>query len=325
MSKAKENLVLGKHSTASEVVQGIDLSGMEIVVTGGAAGLGLETSLALAETGARVTLAVRNCEQGLEVQQIIQSAIPYARVAVAELDLNDIPCIKRFCDNWEDQGLPLNILINNAAIMACPLSRNSYGWEQQFATNHMGHFALTTSLMPALQRAAAESGEARVISLSSIGHKRATVDFSDIHFQHRTYDKWVAYGQAKSANALFSRGLDNLFNAHGISANAVNPGAILTGLQKSLTREEMTAMGWFKPDGNVLDIFKSPEQGAATTVWAATARELQGKGGLYLEDCQVGTLAGPDNRTSGYAPHIMDDEAASRLWSVSQNLLQGLI
>ena len=147
--------------------------------------------------------------------------------------------------------------------------------------------------------------------------------FEDIHFEHRPYDKWKAYGQAKSANALMSLGVNAREGGNGITANAVHPGGIMTGLQKFLPLEEMRALGWLKPDDTPLDIFKTPEQGASTSVWAATAPELEGRGGRYLEDCNEGLPAEPGNRVSGYLPHIMDGEAAQRLWRVSQEMLAG--
>ena len=212
-------------------------------------------------------------------------------------------------------------MINNAAIMACPLTRTAQGWEAQFATNHIGHFSLTTALLPALLKAGSATGDARVVCLSSSGHKIAGVDFDDIHFDRRDYNKWKAYGQAKSANALMALGLHLKYAGQGITANAVHPGGIMTGLQKFLPIEEMRALGWLKTDDTPLDIFKTPEQGAATSVWAATAPALKGKGGLYLEDCQQGLPAEPSNRVSGFSPHIADAGNALRLWDVSSAMI----
>lgn len=308
-------------STALEVVRNIDLTGRHALVTGGAAGLGLETSRALVAAGAAVTLAVRNLEQGQQAAARLRTEFPGAAVAVARLDLGDLTGVRHCAEDWLATGQPLDILINNAAIMACPLTRDRHGWEAQFATNHLGHFALTTALLPALRQAAARHGEARVVALSSSGHKLAGVDFDDLHFERRDYNKWLAYGQAKSANALFSLGLHGREAANGITANAVHPGGIMTGLQKFLPLEEMRALGWLKPDDTPLDIFKTPAQGAATSVWAATAPELTGHGGLYLEDCAQGVPSEPGNRISGYKPHIMDADAARRLWDASETLL----
>ena len=305
----------GARSSALEVVQGLRLPGRQAIVTGGAGGLGLETSRALAATGARVTLAVRNLAQGEAAAQAIRAAQPDAQVQVARLDLADLASVRRFAADWG--AAPLHILVNNAAIMACPLARMAQGWESQFAVNHLGHFALTTALLPALQAGA----PSRLVALTSTGHKLGGVDFDDIHFERRDYNKWLAYGQAKSANALMALGLHLRHGADGITANAVHPGGIMTGLQKYLPHEEMAAMGWFKPDGTPLDLFKTPAQGAATSVWAATAPELASRGGLYLEDCGVGLPQPASNRISGFSPHVADPEGAQRLWTVSQALL----
>ena len=302
-------------STALEVVSGLDLQGQRAIVTGGAGGLGLETARALALAGADVTLAVRDRVRGGEAAGALRVGSGRRNVHVSVLDLADLASIQRFAADWGDT--PLHMLINNAAIMACPLTRTPQGWEAQFATNHLGHFALTAALLPALRKGA----PSRVVALSSSGHKICGVEFDDIHFERRDYNKWKAYGQAKSANALMSLGLHLRHGSDGITTNAVHPGGIMTGLQKILPIEEMRALGWLKADDTPLDLFKTPEQGAATSVWAATAPELQGHGGLYLEDCQQGVPAEASNRVSGYSPHIMDKEAAQRLWAISLSML----
>ena len=311
----------GARSTAQEVVQGIRLQGRNAVVTGGASGLGLETSRALVSAGAALTLAVRNLSQGQAAADALRTQYPNAEVSIILLDLGDLVTVQAFAAAWLQAGKPLDILVNNAAIMACPLARNAQGWEAQFATNHMGHFALTTALLPALLQAADATGDARVVCLSSSGHKIAGVDFDDIHYQRREYHKWNAYGQAKSAKALMALGLHLRYGTRGITANAVHPGGIMTGLQKFLPLEEMRAMGWLKADDTPLDIFKNPAQGASTSVWAATEVQLKGHGGLYLEDCRPAVPAEPGNRISGYAPHIADATLAQRLWDASADLL----
>ncbi len=311
----------GPRSTALEVVQGLDLGGRTAIVTGGASGLGLETSRALVAAGVHITLAVRNKDQGEAAAAQLRAEWPNAQVTVGLLDLSDLSMVRSFAASWLAQGLPLDILINNAAIMACPLTRSPQGWEAQFATNHLGHFALTNALLPALLQAAARTGDARVVALSSSGHKISGVDFEDIHFERREYNKWTAYGQAKSANALMALGLHLRYRDQGITANAVHPGGIMTGLQKFLPIEEMRALGWLKADDTPLDLFKTPAQGASTSVWAATAPALKGRGGLYLEDCRQGVPAEPGNRISGFAPHIADAHAAQRLWDASIAML----
>ena len=311
----------GARSTALEVIAGVSLRGKHAIVTGGAAGLGLETSRALAAAGASLTLAVRNTAQGEASASLLRQAYPDADISVALLDLADLGTVRAFAAAWIGSGKPLHILINNAAIMACPLQRSPQGWESQFATNHMGHFALTTALLPALLVAGQSGGDARVVCLSSTGHKLSPVQFDDIHYERRDYNKWSAYGQAKSANALFALALHLRHGSQGVTSNAVHPGGIMTGLQKFLPHEEMNAMGWLKPDGTPLDIFKSPAQGASTSIWAATAPELAGHGGLYLEDCGVAIPAVAGNRASGFAPHVADAQAAQRLWDASEQML----
>jgi NAD(P)-dependent dehydrogenase (short-subunit alcohol dehydrogenase family) len=313
----------GARTTALEAVKGLTLAGRTAIVTGGASGLGLETSRALASAGAALTLAVRNLAQGQAAADVLRAELPAAQISVGLLDLSDLASVRDFAADWMLAGDPLDILINNAAIMACPLTRSPQGWEAQFATNHLGHFVLTTSLLPALLKAAQNTGDARVVCLSSSGHKISGVEFDDIHFERRDYNKWKAYGQAKSANALMALGLHLRYGDQGVTASAVHPGGIMTGLQKFLPMEEMRALGWLKADDTPLDIFKTPQQGASTSVWAATAPQLKAHGGLYLEDCQQGLPAEPNNRVSGFSPHIGDAENAQRLWAVSEAMVSG--
>jgi NAD(P)-dependent dehydrogenase (short-subunit alcohol dehydrogenase family) len=302
-------------STALDVVSGLDLTGRSAIVTGGGAGIGLETARALASAGAGVTLAVRNAEQGRASAERLRAETGNPAIDVGALDLADLPGVRRFAAAWGDR--PLHLLVNNAGVMACPLARTPQGWESQFATNHLGHFALTTALLPALKA----TGNARVVTLSSMGHKLAGVDFDDLHFERREYNKWKAYGQAKSANALMSLGLHMRHAVDGITSLAVHPGGVDTDLHRHVPDDEKRAMGWVGDDGRISSRFKTPAQGAATSVWAATAPALEGQGGLYLEDCQQGLPAEPGNRTSGHAPHIMDTAVAEQLWRVSEGLL----
>ncbi|GAB4551408.1 MAG: SDR family NAD(P)-dependent oxidoreductase [Rhizobacter sp.] len=310
-----------RKSTALEVIDGVDLRGCHIIVTGGASGLGFETSRALAKAGASLTLGVRNAAQGDEAVNRIGEETGNRDIRVALLDLADLASVQRFADAWLARSTPLKVLINNAGIMACPLTRNALGWEAQFATNHLGHFALTRALLPALLGADAP----RVVALSSTGHRLSPIVFDDIHFERREYNKWKAYGQAKTANALMALHLDTLHAKDGLTANAVHPGGIHTGLSRFLPREEMEAMGWIKPGdtpGTIPPGFKNAEQGAATSVWAATAPELQGHGGLYLEDCNEAVPSPEGERRFGYVPHIRDRAAAERLWAVSEAMLK---
>lgn len=307
----------GHGSTALEVVHGIDLTGRTAVVTGAASGLGVETARALAQAGASVWMPVRDLGKGEAVAADIRASTGNHEVRVASLDLIDLRSVRAFAQVFLSTEAPLHILINNAGIMACPLTRSADGWESQFATNHMGHFLLTCLLAPAL-RAGAPS---RVVNLSSTGHKISGVDFDDPHFERRPYEKWRAYGQAKSANVLFSVALDRRLAAHGVRAFAVHPGGIMTGLQKDLTYDEMNAMGWFDDQGKPLAIFKSVHGGAGTAVWAATSALLDGHGGEYLEDCNVAKLSSDGERISGVNAHAIDPDAAEQLWSLSERLL----
>jgi NAD(P)-dependent dehydrogenase (short-subunit alcohol dehydrogenase family) len=312
----------GAKSTAAEVVAGIDLTGKDVIVTGGYSGLGFEVVKALVSAGARVTVPARRPEQA---KQVLDAA-GLTEVDVDELDLADLDSdenssVKNFAARYLESGRGLDILINNAAVMAAPLSLVGPGWESQFATNHLGHYVLTNLLWPLLAAAGGADG-ARVVELSSTGHKLSGIRFDDLNFENG-YDKWQAYGQAKTANALFAIELDELGRSQGVRAFAVHPGGIMTPLQRHLPREEMIASGWMDADGNVSDKFKSTEQGAATTVWAATSPMLDGLGGVYLEDVDIAapTVAdSPTARIAGVDAHAIDREAASHLWAVSAEL-----
>ena len=300
----------GAGSTAAEVVAGIDLTGRRAIVTGGASGIGVETARALAEAGAEVTLAVRNIEAGDRTAEDIIATTGNKQVVVAPLDLADRASVAEFVAGWEG---PLHVLVNNAGVMAAPETRMSEGWELQFATNHFGHFALTTGLRPAL----AAAGGARVVSVTSSAHLRSQVVFSDIHFRERPYDPWSAYGQSKTANVLFAVDATKLWADDGITVNAVMPGGIRTNLQRHLSEEELqTAVRNAGSDVR----WKTPEQGAATSVLVATAPLLDGHGGRYFEDCNEAEPNQPGTRR-GVAAYALDPEAAERLWEVSVTTL----
>ena len=298
----------GYRSTAADVLKGIDLKGKNVIITGGYSGIGIEAVKALVAAGASVTVPARRPDKAREEL----AGVP--GVEVAELDLADLKSVARFAASYVATGKPLHILINNAAIMANPETRVGPNWESQFATNHLGHFALVAGLAPALKAA----NGARVVSVSSTGHKLSPVVFEDIHYGSRPYNKWSAYGQAKTANSLFAIELDRRGQAHGVRAFAIHPGGIMTPLQRYLPKEEMIAAGWMDAEGNVNERFKTVEQGAATETWAATSPQLNGKGGLYCEDCDVAQLTQPGtSRTSGVDPHAVDADAAKKLWQVS--------
>ncbi|MFY8048591.1 MAG: oxidoreductase [Erythrobacter sp.] len=308
--QAPINSPFGYRSSALEVVEGIDLSGKTAFVTGGYSGLGTEVVRALASAGARVLVGARRPDKAAEDLADVTGA-----VEILALDLSDPASIDACAAEVARRTDSLAILINNAAIMACPLARDARGFESQFATNHLGHFQLTARLWPLL---AAVQG-ARVVSVSSIGHRLHGLSIEDPHFQHRDYDKWLAYGQAKSANALFALELDRLGAAHGVRAFAVHPGGIATPLQRHLTMDEQKAMGWYDEAGNLNAMFKTPAEGAATSVWCATSPLLEGMGGVYCEDCNIGAMAGdPPPRASGVWPHIRDEALAVALWDASE-------
>lgn len=305
----------GAKSTAREVAAGRDLSGKTMIVTGGASGLGVETARALAEAGAEVTIAVRNADAGAAAAAEMNTTAG-GRVSVGVLDLSDLPTVAAFAATWGDK--PLHALINNAAVMACPQAYTAQDLEMQIGTNHFGHFVLTTLLARALMNGSEAGRASRVVSLSSIGHRRSPVNFDDPHYRARAYDKWESYGQAKTANALFAVGFNDRFADLGINANSVMPGGIMTPLQRHLPREEMIAFGWMDESGKVNDRFKSTEQGAATSVWAAIGPELEGVGGLYLENCAQALPWSQDNPFEGVMSYALDAEGAERLWALSE-------
>ena len=305
----------GYSSTAREVAAGHDLNGVSAIVTGGASGIGVETARALAEAGAEVMLAVRSVEAGEATAADIHKTAP-GKVSVGRLDLSDLASVAAFASAWGDK--PLDILINNAGVMACPQSYTAQDLEMQVGTNHFGHFVLSVLLARGLMNAAEEGRATRLVSLSSIGHRRSGVHFDDIHYRQRPYDKWEAYGQSKTANALFAVGFHQRFADLGVTANAVMPGGIMTPLQRHLPREEMIAFGWMNEAGKINDRFKSTEQGASTSVWAALGEELEGVGGLYLENCAQAAPWSEATPFEGVLPHALDPEAAERLWAVSE-------
>jgi NAD(P)-dependent dehydrogenase (short-subunit alcohol dehydrogenase family) len=305
----------GAESTAAEVVEGIDLAGKRAIVTGAASGIGVETARALAAAGAAVTVAVRNTAQGDQVADEIRASTGN-EVSVASLELTDPASIGAFVAGWDG---PLEILVNNAGVMAIQeLTLTDRGQEMQFATNHLGHFALTLGLHEAL--AAAEG--ARVVSVSSSGHLRSPVVFDDLNYSFREYDPFGAYGQSKTANVLFAVGLTLRWADDGITANALMPGGIATNLQRHVGGPEYMkqAVKRFERAGVRL---KDAEQGAATSVLLATYPELDGVGGRYFEDCNEAEVIHrrEPHTIAGVAPYALDPDNAERLWDVSLELI----
>jgi len=297
----------GALSTAAEVVHGIDLAGRLAVVTGGYSGIGLETTRALVGAGADVLVPARRPDSA----RAALDGVP--RTSVATLDLGDLDSVAAFADEVLAEGRAIDLMIDNAGIMATPETRVGPGWEAQLATNHLGHFAVVNRLWPLIA-----AGGGRVVSVSSGGHRRSPIRWDDPMFTRGDYDKWEAYGQAKTANVLFAVRLDELAADAGVRAFALHPGGILTPLQRHLPLAEQVAMGWVDEQGRPLVDFKTPEQGAATTVWAATSPQLQGLGGVYLEDCDVARVSTGDE--PGVRPYAVDPEQAAWLWDLSAEL-----
>lgn len=300
----------GPKTTANEVVSGLDLSGKRAIVTGGHSGLGLETTLALADAGAKVIVAARSPASA-------RAALGHrAGVEIAELDLSDLNSVRRFAADFVESGRRADIVINNAGVMACPETRVGGGWEMQFATNHLGHYALVNLLWPAV----ADGG--RVVAVSSAGHHHSAIRWEDVQFE-RGYDKWLAYGQSKTANALFAVQLDWLGRSRGVRAFSLHPGSIATPLQRYISRAEMIALGWMNEDGAPAnpEALKTPQQGAATQVWAATSPQLQGLGGIYCEDCDIADIASHASEALvGVQEYATDPQQAQRLWALSASL-----
>ena len=306
-------------TTGAEVLEGIDLTGKTAIVTGGYSGIGLETVRALLGQGASVIVPVRSADKASKALSEFQGD-----VSTAALDLSDLKSVRSFVDHVTGGHARLDLLINNAGIMACPEARVGPGWESQFGVNHMGHFALTTGLLPLLER----TEGARVVALSSTAHKLTDIVWDDIHYERSPYDKWQAYGQAKTANALFANALSRRLQPSGGLAFSVHPGGIFTPLQRHLPKEEMIALGWLGEDGEpseqARDVFKTPEQGCSTTLWAATSTLLKDKPGVYCEDCDIAAPTDPESpyaRYLGVNAHACNDESAERLWEISEKLL----
>ena len=308
-------------STAEEVLRGIDLSGVRTIVTGGSSGIGVETARALTAAGAHVTLAVRNTAAGEAVADTIEKSTRAIRPHVVRLDLADMTTVRRCAATWEG---PLHLLINNAGLVTGGLERTREGWELQFATNHLGHFALATGLHDALALGASERDGARIVSLSSTAHMRSGIDFDDLQFERRSYDPQTAYAQSKTANSLFAVEATRRWAGAGIVANTVNPGGVATGLQRNFTPRQRESLDAAEAAG--VFTYKTIQQGAATSIVAATAPQFAHSGGHYLDDAQEAYTV-PDDADLAQHPHgvkewALDPTTAQRLWTVSTDLLR---
>lgn len=306
------NSPFGYRSTAADVIAGHGRTGRTAIVTGGYSGLGTETVRALAGAGARVVVGARRPDAAARDLDGVPGDI-----TILPLDLAAPDAIDAFAVECAARLSRLDVLINNAATMASPLSRDARGFESQLATNHLGHFQLTARLWPLIT---ATPG-ARVVALSSSGHARGGLDLDDPHFERRSYDKWTAYAQAKSLNALFALHLDTLGAPGGVHAFAVDPGGIRTPLQRHLSMEEQVALGWYDAAGNLNPLFKTVEQGAATSVWCAVSPLLEGHGGAYCKDCNVAApwVEGTPPYT-GVHPHVRDAASAAAWWAASERM-----
>ena len=306
----------GAASTAEDVIAGVDLTGKNVVVTGGYSGIGVETVRVLRSAGARVFVPARDITKAEHALRDMPD------VVLAAMDLLDPASIDRFAEHVLESTDTLHLLINNAGVMAPPLMRDARGYESQFSANHLGHFQLTSRLWPALTRA----GNARVIALSSFGHRRGGIDFHDPNFEHRPYDPWLAYGQSKTANALFAVALDAIGQRQGVRAFSVHPGGIITDLVRYMSREQLEAGQIIDKEGKPIidpqNNKKTIQQGAATTVWCATSPMLDGLGGVYCADCDIAQALPNDDSTElhGVRPRATDPVAAGRLWQLSEQL-----
>lgn len=299
--------------TAMQVVDGVDLSGKTCVITGASAGLGRESARALAATGAHVILAARNHGALAETEQWVHSEVAHARTSTVALDLTSLDSVRSACEQIVAVAPAIDVLMNNAGVMFTPFSRTADGFEIQFGTNHLGHFELTRLLEPQLLAADA----ARIVILSSDGHRLSDVDLDDPNWERREYDKFVAYGASKTANILHMVELDRRMRDRGVRAYSVHPGVVATSLARHMTRDDFTTLSRFRPlapTQDKIDVrrdFTTPEHGAATQVWAAASTELDGVGSVYLADCAI-----RDDAES----YALDEAHAAALWEASERL-----
>ena len=309
----------GAKSEPAEVLKDIDLEGKVAMVTGGYSGIGLETTRALKEAGARVIVPARR----KDVAKSALSGIVESE-DILNLDLADPSSAQSFVNEFVDSGLSLDILINNAAVMACPKMPTKEGWDLQFAVNHIGHFIITKGLLPTMS-----SSGSRIVTLSSTGHKLSGIQWEDVHFEE-SYDKWKAYGQSKTAASLLAVEISERMKDEGIKTYSVHPGGIFTPLQRHLEKEEMIALGWLGEDGELSEMaaanFKSPTQGASTSLWCATSPMLEEVSGVYCENCDVAVRQedGPMARYIGVADWAVDTDEAAKLWDLTEHTLSSL-
>jgi NAD(P)-dependent dehydrogenase (short-subunit alcohol dehydrogenase family) len=311
---------IGRKPEAAEVMAGVDLSGKTALVTGGYSGIGIETVRALTNAGATVLVPSRDVDRAVKT---LEGIIPADQIGF--MDLSDLPTVERYGEDLSRAYPAIDLAIFNAGVMACPLDRTKQGLEWQLGVNHVGHFLLMRTIKKALRAA----NGARLITLSSIAHRMGAVDFSDMNYDQRPYDKWQAYGQAKSAQSLMAVELDRREKDSGIRSFAVHPGGIFTPLQRHLGNAEMAEFGWTDTDGNpsavAEKLFKSTSQGCATSLWAATAVSLKDMGGVYCEDCNISRVVPDDsNDFTGVRQWAIASEIAEPLWDETEKMLTGL-
>jgi NAD(P)-dependent dehydrogenase (short-subunit alcohol dehydrogenase family) len=308
-------------SNAHEIIKDIDLNGKIAIVTGGYSGIGLETTRELVSSGAEVIIPAKRSKVAIKNLEGIVS-----KENVIEMDLSDLNSVKNFTDGYKENFNRLDLLINNAGIMACPETRIGKNWESQIAINHFGHFMLTKELMDMM----ADNDGARFVSLSSSAHSLTGMLWDDIHFLNSPYDKWMAYGQSKTASSLIAIEFDKLMKDKGVRGFSVHPGGIMTPLQRHLQNEEMVTLGWMKEDGSLSDLaknfFKTASQGASTTLWCATSSSLNNIGGVFCEDCDIAKIKSEVDesmqRYFGVADWAVDIDEASKLWELTEKTLK---
>ena len=323
ISKLQKPLDSGFNSKtyADEITKDIDLTAKIAIVTGGYSGIGIETTRALINSGAEVIIPAKRSEVAIKNLEGIVS-----KNNVVEMDLSDLNSVKNFTDGYKESFNRLDLLINNAGIMACPETRIGNNWESQIAINHFGHFMLTKELMDMM----ADNDGARFVSLSSSAHSLTGILWDDIHFLNNPYDKWMAYGQSKTASSLIAIEFDRLMEDKGVRGFSVHPGGIMTPLQRHLQNEEMVTLGWMKEDGSLSDLaknfFKTTSQGASTTLWCATSPSLNNIGGVFCEDCDIAKIKSKVDesmqRYFGVADWAVDIDEASKLWELTEKTLK---